>query len=214
MESLRVDDGGARTGETGDVPAMMRGIGRAARLAQRALANAAAETVDRALVEAADAVRRSAGAILDANARDLAAARDLGPAARDRLTLDPDRVKAVARSLEDIAELPCPVGRILASFDRPNGLTIERVSTPLGVVGVIYESRPNVTADAGALCLKAGNVVDAARRVRQPATRLARAARLPRRGACEAADLPEAADLNSCRRADRDGRRRAMLAGP
>ncbi len=152
-----MDDGGARTGETGDVPAMMRGIGRAARLAQRALANAAAETVDRALVEAADAVRRSAGAILDANARDLAAARDLGPAARDRLTLDPDRVKAVARSLEDIAELPCPVGRILASFDRPNGLTIERVSTPLGVVGVIYESRPNVTADAGALCLKSGN---------------------------------------------------------
>ncbi len=157
MDLLRVDDGGVRDGAAQDVPAVMRGIGRAARLAQRALANAAAETVDRALVEAADAVRRSAAAILDANARDLAAARDLGPASRDRLTLDPDRVKAVARSLEDIAELPCPVGRILASFDRPNGLTIERVSTPLGVVGVIYESRPNVTADAGALCLKSGN---------------------------------------------------------
>ncbi|WP_237479914.1 glutamate-5-semialdehyde dehydrogenase [Lichenibacterium dinghuense] len=140
-----------------EVPALMRGIGRAARLAQRALANAAAGTVDRALVAAADAVRRSEAAILDANARDLAAARDLSPASRDRLALDHGRVKAVARSLEDIAELPCPVGRVLASFDRPNGLTIERVSTPLGVVGVIYESRPNVTADAGALCLKSGN---------------------------------------------------------
>ena len=140
-----------------DVAGVMRDIGRAARRAQRSLGNAAAETVDRALVAASDAVRRSMPAILDANARDLAEARDLSPAARDRLTLDPDRVRAVARSLEDIAELPCPVGRVLARFDRPNGLVIERVSTPLGVVGVVYESRPNVTADAGGLCLKSGN---------------------------------------------------------
>ena len=140
-----------------DVAGVMRDIGRAARRAQRSLGNAAAETIDRALVAASDAVRRSMPAILDANARDLAEARDLSPAARDRLTLDPDRVRAVARSLEDIAELPCPVGRVLARFDRPNGLVIERVSTPLGVVGVVYESRPNVTADAGGLCLKSGN---------------------------------------------------------
>ena len=152
MEALGGEDGGAE-----DVPAVMRGIGRAARQAQRSLSNAAAETVNRALVAAADAVRRALPGILDANARDLAEARDLTAASRDRLTLDHDRVKAVAGSLEDIAELPCPIGRILARFDRPNGLTIERVSTPLGVVGVIYESRPNVTADAGALCLKSGN---------------------------------------------------------
>ena len=152
MELLGAIDGGVE-----DVAAVMRDIGRAARGAQRILSNAAAETKDRALVAAADAIRRSLPAILDANARDLAEARDLGPASRDRLTLDHDRVKAVARSLEDIAELPCPVGRVLARFDRPNGLVIERVSTPLGVVGVIYESRPNVTADAGALCLKSGN---------------------------------------------------------
>ncbi len=140
-----------------DVPGLMRDIGRAARKAQRQLSNAAAMTKDRALVAAADAVRRSMAGILDANARDLAEARDLTPASRDRLTLDPDRIRAVARSLEDIAELPSPVGRVLARFDRPNGLVIERVSTPLGVIGVIYESRPNVTADAGALCLKSGN---------------------------------------------------------
>ena len=152
MERLQRIEGGAE-----DIAGVMRDIGRAARRAQRSLGNAAAETVDRALVAASDAVRRSMPAILDANARDLAEARDLSPAARDRLTLDPDRVRAVARSLEDIAELPCPVGRVLARFDRPNGLVIERVSTPLGVVGVIYESRPNVTADAGALCLKSGN---------------------------------------------------------
>ncbi len=152
MDRLQVIDGGAE-----DVATTMRAIGRAARLAQRSLATAAVETLDRALVGAADAVRRRTAEILDANARDRAEARDLTPAARDRLTLDPDRIRAVARSLEDIAELPSPVGRVLARFDRPNGLVIERVSTPLGVVGVIFESRPNVVADAGALCLKAGN---------------------------------------------------------
>ncbi len=154
MERSQAVDGGVE-----DVPALMRGLGRAARQAQRALSNAAAGTVNRALVAAAAAVRDRLPAILDANARDRAeaAGRALSPAALDRLALDPDRVRAVARSLEEIAELPSPVGRVLARFERPNGLVIERVSTPLGVVGVIYESRPNVTADAGALCLKSGN---------------------------------------------------------
>src|SRR5206468_9502016 len=97
--------------------------------------------------------------ILAANARDLAEARALTAAALDRLKLDEKRVEAMAGAVEDIAALPDPVGRVLATFERPNGLKIERVATPLGVVGVIYESRPNVTADAGALCLKSGNAV-------------------------------------------------------
>ncbi len=154
MDRLQVIAGGAE-----DVPAIMRSLGQAARHAQRALANAASVTKNQALTVAAMAIRKAEPTILDANARDLAEARhrDLTPAALDRLTLDHERVKAVARSLEEIAELPDPVGRVLARFERPNGLLIERVSTPLGVVGVIYESRPNVTADAGALCLKSGN---------------------------------------------------------
>ncbi len=106
-------------------------------------------------------LRERSRAILTANARDLAEARARGLAASfvDRLTLDPKRVEAMASAVEDIAALPDPVGRVLATFERPNGLKIERVATPLGVVGVIYESRPNVTADAGALCLKSGNAV-------------------------------------------------------
>ncbi|HEX2136112.1 MAG TPA: glutamate-5-semialdehyde dehydrogenase, partial [Microvirga sp.] len=104
-------------------------------------------------------IRARADAILAANAEDLGEARGRGqtPAFVDRLTLDPQRLEAVAAAVESIAELPDPVGRVLATFERPNGLSIERVATPLGVVGVIFESRPNVTADAGALCLKAGN---------------------------------------------------------
>ncbi len=104
-------------------------------------------------------MRACAADILAANARDLAAAKANGtaPAFLDRLALDSARVEAMAKGLDDIAALPDPVGRILAKFERPNGLLIERVATPLGVIGVIYESRPAVTADAGALCLKAGN---------------------------------------------------------
>ena len=99
--------------------------------------------------------------VLAANASDLADGRDKGlsPAFMDRLALDEQRVEAIARGLDEVAALPDPVGRVLATFDRPNGLRIERVATPLGVIGVIYESRPNVTADAGALCLKSGNAV-------------------------------------------------------
>src|SRR5581483_7882179 len=141
------------------VGAAMRAVGAAARAAARALANAPRGQKDRASTQAAAALRARAGEILAANARDLAAAKARGLAAAflDRLTLDGKRVEAMARGLEEIAALPDPVGRVLARFERPNGLLIERVATPLGVVGVIYESRPNVTADAGALCLKAGN---------------------------------------------------------
>jgi glutamate-5-semialdehyde dehydrogenase len=144
-----------------DVRGAMREIGRRARVAARELANAPAETKNRALAAAARLLRERAAEIIAANALDLAAARSKGlsRALIDRLALDPARIEAIARGLEEVADLPDPVGRVLATFTRPNGLVIERVATPLGVVGVIYESRPNVTADAGALCLKSGNAV-------------------------------------------------------
>jgi glutamate-5-semialdehyde dehydrogenase len=144
-----------------DVRAAMREIGRQARAAARELANAPAEKKNRALKCAARLLRQRQAEILAANALDLAAARgkELSPALIDRLALDPVRIEAIARGLEEVAALPDPVGRVLATFTRPNGLVIDRVATPLGVVGVIYESRPNVTADAGALCLKSGNAV-------------------------------------------------------
>ncbi|MGA8445307.1 MAG: glutamate-5-semialdehyde dehydrogenase, partial [Roseiarcus sp.] len=144
-----------------DVRAAMREIGLKARAAARELANAPAETKNRALHAAARLLRERATGILAANALDLAEARvkTLSPALIDRLALDPVRIEAIARGVEAVADLPDPVGRVLATFTRPNGLVIERVATPLGVVGVIYESRPNVTADAGALCLKSGNAV-------------------------------------------------------
>ena len=144
-----------------EVRAAMRAIGAKARAAARALANAPAERKDRALTAAARILRERSADILSANARDLAdsAAKGLTLAFLDRLALDPARIEAIARGLEEVAQLPDPVGRVLATFARPNGLVIERVATPLGVVGVIYESRPNVTADAGGLCLKSGNAV-------------------------------------------------------
>ncbi len=144
-----------------DIPAAMRVVGIKARAAARKLANAPAEAKNRALAAAARALRERADDILAANALDLAEAeaKGLSAALLDRLALNSQRIEAMARGLEDIAALPDPVGRVLATFSRPNGLVIERVATPLGVVGVIYESRPNVTADAGALCLKSGNAV-------------------------------------------------------
>ena len=144
-----------------DVRAAMREIGAKARAAARDVANAPAEKKSRALLAAARILRERADTILDANALDCADARakNLGAALIDRLMLDPARIEAIARGVEEVAALPDPVGRVLATFTRPNGLVIERVATPLGVVGVIYESRPNVTADAGALCLKSGNAV-------------------------------------------------------
>ncbi|HMN74254.1 MAG TPA: glutamate-5-semialdehyde dehydrogenase [Rhodoblastus sp.] len=142
------------------VEAQMRLLGRAARKAARALALSSGATRDKALHAAAAAIRAQMPDILAANAQDVADAVARGTAGSfiDRLTLNESRVEAMARGLEEIAALPDPLGKVLASFERPNGLKIERVATPLGVVGVIYESRPNVTADAGGLCLKAGNV--------------------------------------------------------
>jgi len=142
-----------------DVPALMLALGRAARRATRAVALAPTAVKDKALLAAAAAIRARSNEILAANARDMAAAEAAGAtrALLDRLMLDGGRIEAMAKGVEDIAALPDPVGRLLETIERPNGLKIERVSTPLGVIGVIYESRPNVTADAGALCLKAGN---------------------------------------------------------
>ncbi len=142
-----------------DTQSLMAEIGRAARRGARAAALAPSAVKDAALRAAAREIRLASAAILAANALDVEAARASGasPAALDRLTLDPRRVEAMARGVEEIADLPDPVSRVLAVFARPNGLRIERVTTPLGVIGVIYESRPNVTADAGALCLKSGN---------------------------------------------------------
>jgi glutamate-5-semialdehyde dehydrogenase len=146
--------------ENGDVPALMRGLGRAAYAAARRVGTAPAEQRDRALIAMADALRKRAPAILAANQQDLADARASGLIASfiDRLSLDEARLEAVAQAVADIAALPDPVGKVLASWTQPNGLFFERVATPLGVVAVIFESRPNVTADAGALCLKSGNV--------------------------------------------------------
>jgi glutamate-5-semialdehyde dehydrogenase len=144
-----------------DIRAAMREVGAKARAAAREIANAPAEKKNRALHAAARTLRERVDAILAANELDCADARakNLSGALIDRLTLDSARIEGIARGLEEVAALPDPVGRVLATFTRPNGLVIERVATPLGVVGVIYESRPNVTADAGALCLKSGNAV-------------------------------------------------------
>ncbi|MFM7396777.1 MAG: glutamate-5-semialdehyde dehydrogenase [Gammaproteobacteria bacterium] len=146
---------------TASLSTSMQALGRAARAASPVLASASSEQKDRALRAAAGALRRDSPNILSANARDMQAAeeRDISAAMLDRLRLDRPRIEAMARSLEDIASLADPVGRVLAEWTRPNGLRISRVAVPLGVIGIIYESRPNVTADAGALCLKSGNAV-------------------------------------------------------
>ncbi|MCH7956919.1 MAG: glutamate-5-semialdehyde dehydrogenase [Proteobacteria bacterium] len=146
---------------TEDVPALMRRIGADARAAARMLANASTEAKNAALTGSADSLRARAGAILAANRKDMEAGaqKGLSKALLDRLALDDQRIEAMARGLEDIAGLPDPVGEVMARWKRPNGLDISRVRVPLGVIGMIYESRPNVTADAGGLCLKAGNAV-------------------------------------------------------
>jgi glutamate-5-semialdehyde dehydrogenase len=139
----------------------MRNLGRDARAAARVLALAPAAQKNRALAAMAKAIRGSRSAILAANEQDVAEAKSAGVSAAfvDRLTLQPAGIEAMATGLEAIRKLKDPVGSVMASWRRPNGMRIERVRVPLGVVGVIYESRPNVTADAGALCLKAGNAV-------------------------------------------------------
>jgi glutamate-5-semialdehyde dehydrogenase len=142
-----------------DVAALMRDVGRRARAASRIIALAPRAAKDAALLAAAKNLRDRAPAILAANAADVAAAKASGvqSAFLDRLILTEARIEGMAAGLEAVAALADPVGEVTASWTRPNGLSIERVRTPLGVIGVIYESRPNVTADAGALCLKAGN---------------------------------------------------------
>ncbi|MCR6501520.1 glutamate-5-semialdehyde dehydrogenase [Shinella sp. CPCC 101442] len=144
-----------------EIDALMAEIGRNARAAARPLAIATPGQKNRALEAMAAEIFANRETILAANAIDLANARESGVAASfiDRLTLTPERIEGIATAIRDIADLKDPVGDIIAEWDRPNGLHIERVRTPLGVIGVIYESRPNVTADAGALCLKAGNAV-------------------------------------------------------
>ena len=147
--------------EEQDVSQMMHAIGDQARAAQVPLAIASAESKNKALVNMAASILADRQTILEANAADMANAEaaDMAPSFLDRLKLDESRVAAMADGLRAIAVLDDPVGDVIASWRQPNGLTIERVRTPLGVIGVIYESRPNVTADAGALCLKAGNAV-------------------------------------------------------
>ncbi len=142
-----------------DTKNLMLGLGVKARAASRELLVASSEAKRTALTHAAAAMRKAEPAILVANALDLKAAREAGRPASfiDRLLLDPGRIEGIARSLEEIAALPDPVGSKIAEWTQPNGLKFERVRVPLGVIGIIYESRPNVTADAGALCLMAGN---------------------------------------------------------
>jgi glutamate-5-semialdehyde dehydrogenase len=151
----------ADEGATTRVAELMADIGRRARAASRPLAMASTQAKNGALEAMAAAIDASVDAILEANALDLANGEEAGlsPAMMDRLRLDAGRVASIANGIREVAALKDPVGDVMASWKRPNGLEIARVRTPLGIVGVIYESRPNVTADAGALCLKAGNAV-------------------------------------------------------
>jgi len=143
------------------VPELMRAIGAGARAAAAALSVASTEQKNHALRAAAAALRARRHKIVAANERDMreASAKGLSAALLDRLKLDDKRVEAMAQGLEDIARLVDPIGTVLAEWTRPNGMVIQRLRVPLGVIGIIYESRPNVTADAGALCLKSSNAV-------------------------------------------------------
>jgi glutamate-5-semialdehyde dehydrogenase len=149
----------ARLSERDEVGATMQRLGRDARAASTELARAASDTKNAALKAAAATIREFTARILDANARDLAEAKAGGTTSAflDRLALDAKRVEAIAGSVEEVANLPDPVGQVDKAWTQPNGLRFERVRVPLGVIGIIFESRPNVTADAGALCLKSGN---------------------------------------------------------
>jgi glutamate-5-semialdehyde dehydrogenase len=151
--NVRADSKEALAGE-------MLALGQSARAAARAMREASADTKNKALRAAAAAIRAHTKDILAANAEDLAKAKANGISASmlDRLALDEKRIEAMAKGVEDVAALADPVGRELSRWTRPNGLDISRVATPIGVIGIIYESRPNVTADAGALALKSGNV--------------------------------------------------------
>lgn len=176
---------------TQDAARLLETAARAARVAAVTVARAPAASKNEALAVAAGALRAQTDALLAANAADLEAAPDLTAAFRDRLTLTPARIEAMARGLEDVAELPDPVGRVLSEWTRPNGLVIRRVAQPLGVIGMIFESRPNVTADAAALCLKSGNAVIL--RGGSESTRSAAAIHACMAEGLRAAGLPEAA---------------------
>jgi glutamate-5-semialdehyde dehydrogenase len=144
-----------------NIAAMMTRLGRSARAAAAELATTSGEKRNAALTAAASTLRENSGSIIAANEKDMTAAaeRGLNSAMLDRLMLDEDRVEAMASGIEAIIELHDPVGRVLEEWERPNGLRMQRVAVPLGVIGIIYESRPNVTADAAALCIKSGNAV-------------------------------------------------------
>ena len=146
---------------TESIPELMDELGLKARLAARQLAISSGDTRDAALHAAADEIRARRGEIIAANETDMRAARERGLSAAmlDRLMLDEPRVEGMAAGLEAIAGLPDPLGRVTAEWRRPNGLQIQRVAVPLGVIGIVYESRPNVTADAAGLCVKSGNAV-------------------------------------------------------
>ncbi len=176
-----------------DVDTLMTRLGEAARAAGAALGSASTEAKNAALLAAAGELRARAGDILEANAADMKAARDSGTGAArlDRLALDEARVAGIARGLEEVAELADPVGDVIAEWTRPNGLRISRVRVPLGVIGIVYESRPNVTADAGALSLKSGNA--AILRGGSESHRSSRAIHACLRRGLAAAGLPEAA---------------------
>jgi glutamate-5-semialdehyde dehydrogenase len=178
---------------SGDIAAAMGEIGRRARAAARGLALAPADQKNRALGAMAAAVRAQTSLILAANAEDVAEARGAGVtgAFLDRLALDPSRVEAVAAGIDAVRALKDPVGTVMESWTRPNGMRIERVRVPLGVVGIIYESRPNVTADAGVLCLKSGNA--AILRGGSDSMRSSRAILAALTEGLRAANLPEAA---------------------
>jgi glutamate-5-semialdehyde dehydrogenase len=149
------------TDEDYDIAREMTALGQAARAAAQELAMCSTVQRNAALCYAATALRAGTQEILRANETDMQAARQqqLSAAMLDRLMLDEQRIAQIAAALESISELPDPVGKVLADWDRPNGLNIQRLAVPLGVIGIIYESRPNVTADAAALCLKSGNAV-------------------------------------------------------
>ncbi|MEZ5682237.1 MAG: glutamate-5-semialdehyde dehydrogenase [Erythrobacter sp.] len=148
------------TDQTPDPRIHVHELGSRARKAARGLSTATTEAKNKALHAAAAALRDRQEDLIAANDRDVESVKDSKPESFiDRLRLTPDRIEAMAKALEEIAALPDPVGRVLAKFERPNGLDIERVAVPIGVIGMIYESRPNVGADASALCLKSGNAV-------------------------------------------------------
>ena len=176
-----------------DVDALLTRLGKAARAAGTALGGASTEAKNTALLAAAAEIRARAGDILEANATDMKTARDsgLGAARLDRLALDGTRIEGIAKGLEEVAALADPVGDVIAEWTRPNGLHISRVRVPLGVIGIIYESRPNVTADAGALSLKSGNA--AILRGGSESHRSSRAIHACLRRGLAAGDLPETA---------------------